>query len=196
MASADAPVPATRLRSGAIIQEVLPAMKLVKYYCWEQFFEKKITEIRKRETKLQFKIAVIKVVNISIVFAVPPITALVIFLAYEFSYKRLVSAIAFTTLSLFNILRFPLVVLPKALRAASEGYTSLKRIEAFLLQPVEQKQKISGAPGIRMVSARIPVVELSGTDCLSPLRSLLGDLALLLCRLHVACGCVSTCLPY
>lgn len=126
-------------------------MKLVKYYCWERFFEDKVNEIRKREEKLMFKVAVIKVINVAMVFAVPPTTAYVIFVFYEFSFKRLVAAVAFTTLSLFNILRFPLVVLPKALRAASEGFTSIKRIQNFLMQPVEIKQKASAAPGIRVV---------------------------------------------
>ena len=30
----------------SIIQELLPAMKLVKYYAWEQFFEKEVNEVR------------------------------------------------------------------------------------------------------------------------------------------------------
>jgi hypothetical protein len=30
---------------GGIIQELLPAMKLIKYYAWERFFESKINEV-------------------------------------------------------------------------------------------------------------------------------------------------------
>jgi hypothetical protein len=47
------------------------------------------------------------------VFGTPPMTACVIFCAYELMVGRLAATLAFTTLSLFNILRFPLVVLPK-----------------------------------------------------------------------------------
>jgi hypothetical protein len=126
-------------------------MKLVKYYVWEKFFEDKIMNIRAKEQKLAFRTAVIKTINVAMVFAVPPTTAYVIFTAYEFGEKRLVASIAFTTLSLFNILRFPLVVLPKALRAASEGLTSLRRIEDFLSTEVEAKDKDVGTPGIRIV---------------------------------------------
>lgn len=32
---------------GAYFQELLPAMKLVKYYAWEQFFERQIDEVRR-----------------------------------------------------------------------------------------------------------------------------------------------------
>jgi hypothetical protein len=69
---------------------------------------------------------------------------------------RLAPTLAFTTLSLFNILRFPLVVLPKALRSASEALTSIARVEEFLLENVptdlEGVTKTSRA-GINIVSA-------------------------------------------
>ncbi|GFR49015.1 hypothetical protein Agub_g11036, partial [Astrephomene gubernaculifera] len=118
----------------SVIQEVLPAIKLVKYYAWENFFEEQINKVRREELRLSFWNAAMKVVNVACVFCVPPMTAFVIFVNYEFNKARLVSAVAFTTLSLFNILRFPLVVLPKALRAASEARASLQRLEAYLLE--------------------------------------------------------------
>ncbi|GIL86269.1 hypothetical protein Vretimale_13733 [Volvox reticuliferus] len=125
------------LRS-SILQEVLPAIKLVKYYAWEQFFENEISKIRREELRLSFWNAMMKVINVACVFCVPPMTAFVIFTTYEFQKDRLVSSVAFTTLSLFNILRFPLVVLPKALRAVSEAHASLQRLEAYLLEDVQQ----------------------------------------------------------
>ena len=97
-------------------------MKLVKYYAWEQFFEDKISAIRKRESKLAFANIFFKTMNICLVFTTPPLCASVIFASYEFAEGRLRATIAFTTLTLFNILRFPLVVLPKALRAASGAH--------------------------------------------------------------------------
>ena len=45
--------------------------------------------------------------------------ALVIFATYAYSVGPLTPAMAFVVLSLFNTLRFPLVVLPKALRGVS-----------------------------------------------------------------------------
>ena len=94
-------------------------MKLVKYYAWEEFLEKKILDIRKKETKLATANVFFKTINICLVFTTPPLCASVIFATYELYAERLTSTIAFTTLTLFNIMRFPLVVLPKALRAAS-----------------------------------------------------------------------------
>ncbi|GLI68304.1 hypothetical protein VaNZ11_012665 [Volvox africanus] len=145
------------LRS-SILQEVLPAIKLVKYYAWEQFFENEISKIRREELRLSFWNALMKVINVACVFCVPPMTAFVIFTTYEFQKARLVSSVAFTTLSLFNILRFPLVVLPKALRAVSEAHASLQRLEAYLLEDVQQgtaavKSTKSSVPGVHIDNA-------------------------------------------
>jgi len=90
---------------GGMIQELLPAMKLVKYYAWEAFFEKNISEIRRREMRVHFRNAIIKTINLAMVFATPPMTAIVIFAAYELGVGKLPATLAFTTLSLFNILR-------------------------------------------------------------------------------------------
>jgi len=89
------------------------------------------------------------------VFGTPPMTACVIFAAYEMMVGRLAATLAFTTLSLFNILRFPLVVLPKAMRALSEALASIARVEAFLMEHVPTDSEgitKSSRVGINIVS--------------------------------------------
>lgn len=76
-------------------------------------------QIREKELELIRKSAVVKTANLCLVFAVPPSIALVIFATYAYSVGPLKPSMAFVVLSLFNTLRFPLVVLPKALRGAS-----------------------------------------------------------------------------
>lgn len=104
----------------SIYQEVLPAMKLVKYYAWERFFEKHISDVRAREQRLMFQNAVIKTINITMVFGVPPVVSFLVLTPYEYTNQPdrptapfITPQVAFTMLSLFNIMRFPLVVLPK-----------------------------------------------------------------------------------
>jgi ABC-type transport system involved in cytochrome bd biosynthesis fused ATPase/permease subunit len=121
----------------------------------EQHFEKEIATIRKRELELQFKNSIIKTINLSMVFGTPPMTACVIFAAYEMVIGRLSATLAFTTLSLFNILRFPLVVLPKAMRALSEALASIERVEAFMLENVPTDAEgitKSNSAGVSIVS--------------------------------------------
>jgi Na+/H+-dicarboxylate symporter len=78
-----------------------------------------VAQVREKELELIRQTAVIKTLNLCLVFAVPPAIALVIFATYAYSVGKLTSSMAFVVLSLFNTLRFPLVVLPKALRGAS-----------------------------------------------------------------------------
>ncbi|KAG2483865.1 hypothetical protein HYH03_017317 [Edaphochlamys debaryana] len=115
------------------MHEVLLAIKLVKFYVWEKSFAKQVSDVREAEVKLMSRTSVVKVINLCVVFVVPPLIALVIFATYSFNKGPFDSTFAFTVLSLFNTLRFPLVVLPKALRGSSEAVAALKRVEAFLL---------------------------------------------------------------
>jgi hypothetical protein len=78
-----------------------------------------LLQIRKEELQLITRSAIVKTLNLCLVFVVPPLIALVIFATYAFNKGQLTSAMAFVVLSLFNTLRFPLVVLPKALRGVS-----------------------------------------------------------------------------
>jgi hypothetical protein len=135
----------------------------------EPFFEKEIGKIRKEEIKLHQKNCNIKTVNMTLVFGTPPMTACVIFACYEMLVGRLAATLAFTTLSLFNILRFPLVVLPKAMRALSECLASIERVQVFLLEDVPTDHEgISKAsrPGISIVSV---CTVLPGCACLTVL---------------------------
>jgi ABC-type multidrug transport system fused ATPase/permease subunit len=116
------------------MKEVLTSMKLVKMYVWEELFAVRVAEERKKEADIQFSGGILKSINYAIVFAAPPLIALSIFGLHIFE-SPLEASLAFTTLSLFNTLRLPLVLLPKGLRASVEAKTSAERISTFLLLP-------------------------------------------------------------
>lgn len=144
----------------AVIQEILPAMKLVKYYAWERFFEKHITTVRAREMKFMIKNAIVKTINVAMVFGVPPIVTFVVLVPYETTNEAddatepyITPQTAFTMLSLFNVLRFPLVVLPKALRCVSEAMNSVDKLERFLAIEGAPKHDVVGKPGVEFKQA-------------------------------------------
>ncbi|KAG1659736.1 hypothetical protein FOA52_006006 [Chlamydomonas sp. UWO 241] len=141
----------------AIFQELLPAMKLVKYYAWEKYFEEEVATIRAKERKHHWWVALIKTVQITMVLGTPPGAALVIFGLYEaFSGLRLTSTLTFPILSLFNILRVPLVVLPKAMRALSDALAAIEKIEIFLNTPTAVRQELSKtSTGINISNAEL-----------------------------------------
>jgi ATP-binding cassette subfamily C (CFTR/MRP) protein 1 len=118
----------------SMMTEILLAIRLVKLYAWEDFFAKNVKKIRRREVSLMAGGATVKSINYMIVFFIPPLIALCIFGSYVSTVGNLTPTIAFTTLSLFNTLRFPLVVLPKALRGFAEFIAALSRLQSFLMR--------------------------------------------------------------
>jgi hypothetical protein len=90
----------------------------------------------------------LKSMNLLIVFFAPPAIALILFalyVVYSSDTKSLAPTLAFTTLSLFNTLRFPLVVLPKAIKNLAEALAALRRIQTFLLTTDVQSVRMENA---------------------------------------------------
>ncbi|GBF99292.1 ABC transporter [Raphidocelis subcapitata] len=137
------------------MHEILLAIKLVKFYVWERSFAGQVEQIRDEELRLIRASSIVKTANLCLVFAVPPVIACVIFSTYAFSVGRLTPAMAFVVLSLFNTLRFPLVVLPKALRGVSEGVAAMSRIQKFLLLPESEEVPAASTDGARIVDAEL-----------------------------------------
>eukprot|EP00200_Dunaliella_tertiolecta_P009084 CAMPEP_0202375816 /NCGR_PEP_ID=MMETSP1127-20130417/6425_1 /ASSEMBLY_ACC=CAM_ASM_000462 /TAXON_ID=3047 /ORGANISM="Dunaliella tertiolecta, Strain CCMP1320" /LENGTH=1161 /DNA_ID=CAMNT_0048973417 /DNA_START=187 /DNA_END=3669 /DNA_ORIENTATION=+ len=115
------------------MQEILLAIKLVKFYVWESSFAQQVSEVRRKEVGSMSRAALIKTFNLCLVFAVPPVVFLLVAATYVFAYRPLDAVFAFTVVSLFNTLRFPLVVLPKALRGTSEALMAVTRLQHYLL---------------------------------------------------------------
>lgn len=108
-------------------------------------------QVRERELHLIGKTAVVKTLNLCLVFAVPPVIALVIFATYAYQVGPLTPAMAFVVLSLFNTLRFPLVVLPKALRGASGRYTVSVPFSCTALCSRQRWQGVKACSGLHVL---------------------------------------------
>ena len=67
--------------------------------------------------------------------AVPVLVSVTSFTVFTLMGNDLSPATAFVSLSLFNILRFPLAVLPSIIAQAVEAQVSIGRIKKFLTSP-------------------------------------------------------------
>ena len=79
------------------------------------------------------RLPAVQTINVTMVFGVPPLVTFSVLVPYELTNETpgmtkpyITAPTAFTMLSLFNVLRFPLVVLPKALRCVSEALNASK----------------------------------------------------------------------
>jgi len=116
--------------------ELLKIVKVIKLYAWETTIEDRVRVLRNKEMALQLKYKLWSVGMFLSFSLSPTLVALGTFSFYTLVLGRtLDAATAFTSLSLFNILTFPLGAMPMMARFFMEANVAKDRIEAFLLAP-------------------------------------------------------------
>ena len=120
-----------------VVGESFEGIQLVKCYGWEEAFRSKIVNLRDRELSELYRYSLIRSVNSFIISAIPVLVAVVSFSAYSLmpGNPPLTAVQAFTALSLFQVLRFPLMQLPSVVNMLGACKVSLGRISDFLLLP-------------------------------------------------------------
>ncbi|KAI9204916.1 P-loop containing nucleoside triphosphate hydrolase protein [Polychytrium aggregatum] len=119
-----------------LMSEVLTTIKLIKFYAWERYYEKRMIEARQKELRLMRKALLLKVTSFVVVFSSPLLSTLTGLLIYYYVAKKTFDSVnVFTLLSLFNTLRYPLLLLPTAVKTLSAAKIAVKRLEDFLSLP-------------------------------------------------------------
>ncbi|EIN03766.1 ABC protein [Punctularia strigosozonata HHB-11173 SS5] len=111
-----------------LLLEVLSSMRIVKYFTYEVPFLNRIFSIRHNELKGVRRIQFLRSLNIATAFSVPALAATLAFLTYTLTAHNFNEAIIFSSLSLFNLLRQPLMLMPRALSAISDARNALGRL--------------------------------------------------------------------
>uniref|UniRef100_A0A673W799 Canalicular multispecific organic anion transporter 2-like n=1 Tax=Salmo trutta TaxID=8032 RepID=A0A673W799_SALTR len=117
-----------------LMNEILNGIKVLKLYAWENSFKDKVLEIRQKELNVLRKTAYLGALSTMAWTSAPFLVALMTFAVYVTVDKNniLDAEKAFVSLSLFNILRFPLNMLPQVISSVVQASVSLKRIQDFL----------------------------------------------------------------
>ncbi|XP_049455616.1 canalicular multispecific organic anion transporter 1 [Epinephelus fuscoguttatus] len=117
-----------------IMNEILNGIKILKLYAWEPSFQAQVEDIRGQELKVMRKFAYLTSVSTFIFSCAPAVVSLVTFAVFVgVSPSNVLTAEkAFTSISLFNILRFPLAMLPMLIATIVQTSVSRKRLEKFL----------------------------------------------------------------
>uniref|UniRef100_A0A673BAN6 ABC-type glutathione-S-conjugate transporter n=1 Tax=Sphaeramia orbicularis TaxID=375764 RepID=A0A673BAN6_9TELE len=107
---------------------------ILKLYAWEPSFQAQVEGIRGQELTVMKKFAYLTSVSTFIFSCAPAVVSLATFAVFvAVSEENLLTAEkAFTSISLFNILRFPLAMLPMLIAAIVQTSVSKKRLEKFL----------------------------------------------------------------
>ena len=117
----------------SLTQEILQAVRFVKYFGWESSFLARLSDIRKREIHaIQVLLSIRNAIN-AISMSLPIFASMLAFITYALTSHTLDPALIFSSLALFNSLRLPLNMLPLVIGQVIDGWASMGRIQEFLL---------------------------------------------------------------
>ncbi|XP_045473553.1 multidrug resistance-associated protein 1-like isoform X4 [Harmonia axyridis] len=120
-----------------VTNEMLSGIKILKLYAWEPFFEDSIQGIRLKELFEMRRAAFMNAGSNFIWTCAPFLVSFVTFVTYvSIDENNVLDATkAFTSISLFNILRFPMAMLPTLISNLAQTSVSLRRINEFMNSP-------------------------------------------------------------
>ncbi|PLW17293.1 hypothetical protein PCASD_18374 [Puccinia coronata f. sp. avenae] len=143
-----------------LMNEILNNIRSIKLYTWENAFTKKLSAIRNdRELGTLRKIGYLSSASLSLWNFIPFLVAFLAFLIFSLvSDKPLTPALVFPAISLFQLLQFPLAVLPMVINQWVEAYVSATRICKFLTTKELQQDAVvksgSSTEGLPLVQVK------------------------------------------
>lgn len=116
-----------------LMNEILNGMKVLKLYAWEPSFQLQIQNIREKELAVMKSMAFLQAISAFVWMCAPFVVALATFATYVLTDESHVldATKAFVSLSLFNIIRLPMTLIPAMLANFVQASVSIKRLTKF-----------------------------------------------------------------
>ncbi|KFO27170.1 canalicular multispecific organic anion transporter 1 [Fukomys damarensis] len=117
-----------------LMNEILSGIKILKYFAWEPSFKDQINNFRKKELRNLLHFGQLQSVIMLFLQLAPILVSVTTFSVYVLvdSNNILDAEKAFTSITLFNILRFPLTMLPLVISVVVQASVSTERLEKYL----------------------------------------------------------------
>ncbi len=129
--------------------EILQNIRIIKYFAWEHRYAKIVDEKRAAELKALRNRYMLWAAAVGVWNTVPIIITFFSFLFYTvIEGKPLLPSVAFTAISLFMLLRYPLDQLGDMIAHVQESKVSIDRIEEFLSEEETEKFEQLGRENI------------------------------------------------
>lgn len=111
--------------------EVLGAMRIVKYFTYEEPLQERINKIRNRELVGIRQMHHAQSASTAFAYSIPVLASTVAFVTYTGTTASFDAATIFASLSLFTLLRQPMMFLPRALSATADARNALERLSGI-----------------------------------------------------------------
>ncbi|KAF9046870.1 ABC transporter [Hymenopellis radicata] len=111
-----------------LLQELLGGMKVVKFFAWEQPFLQRIQGYRKKEMGFIRSLLIIRSANNAVAISMPVLASILAFVTYSATGHAMDPAKIFASLTLFNLLRLPLMFLPISFSSIADASNAIQRL--------------------------------------------------------------------
>jgi ABC-type multidrug transport system fused ATPase/permease subunit len=133
-----------------LMNEIVPAMRVIKMYAWENSFARLVDIARRREIKwIKYRV-ILTSINESLYFISAKLIILICLITLVLLGYQLTAEAAFVTITMLDSLRLNMTFFfPFAVASIAEMVVSCERLQEFLLrgeQPKESKIKIIKRP--------------------------------------------------
>ncbi|OBS72815.1 hypothetical protein A6R68_12622 [Neotoma lepida] len=109
-------------------------IQILKYFAWEPSFRDQVYGLRNKELKNLLVYGQLQTLMVFLLQLTPILVSVVTFSVYVLvdSNNVLTAEKAFTSITLFNVLRFPLTMLPMVTSSILQASVSIERLEKYL----------------------------------------------------------------
>ncbi|KAI6165738.1 ABC protein [Pisolithus thermaeus] len=115
-------------RRTKVLLEVLGAMRVIKYFSYEIPYLHKLFGLRKKELHEVCKIQFLTSASFALGTSLPVLGTTLAFLTYTLTSHGFNTAVIFSSLSLFQLLRQPMMYMPRSLAAIPDAASALERL--------------------------------------------------------------------
>ena len=115
-----------------VLNELLGAIKFIKFFAWEGRWTERTMDARKKELSWMVKSRINSVLFSAIWTLAPILVSVVSFASYIWLGNQLTVSVAFTAISLFAMVRAPLNVIPTWIVFMMQTKVALDRIQGYI----------------------------------------------------------------
>lgn len=126
----------------SLTQEILGSVRFVKFFGWETAFIERLEAFRAREISAIQVLMAIRNAIMAVSLSLPIFASMLSFVTFSLTNHNLAPSSVFSSLALFNGLRMPLNLLPLVIGQVTDAWSSIGRIQEFLLSEEREEDAI------------------------------------------------------
>ncbi|KAJ7671586.1 ABC transporter [Mycena polygramma] len=124
-----------------ILQELLGGMKIIKLFNWQVPFLARISGYRQKEMAYIRSLLLLRSGTNAVAMSMPALASVLAFVTYSLTGHTLEPSVIFASLTLFNLLRLPLMFLPVSFSAIADALNATHRLyDVFVAETFEDVQ--------------------------------------------------------